>query len=80
LLWLVVETSSLWHCLFKSVVHILIRKGSGPCAYAVMYWSQQNTVFCWLTFFIILQAVQMSFSFDFNFWLAKGCIMGDSMM
>jgi hypothetical protein len=35
LLQLVVETSSLWHCMFRSVVCIAVQIGSGPYSSAV---------------------------------------------
>ena len=30
------EAYSLWHCIFRYLVLISIRNGSGPCAYAVL--------------------------------------------
>jgi hypothetical protein len=35
LLQLVVETSSLWHYVFRSLVPISVHSGSGPCTYAM---------------------------------------------
>ena len=35
LLQLVVETSSLWHCMFRSVMCIAVKSGSGPYSSAV---------------------------------------------
>jgi hypothetical protein len=32
----VVETSSLWHCMFRSVVRISVESGSGPYSSAVL--------------------------------------------